>query len=291
MNSSDGQAVVVGVDGSEPALRAVRLAATEATRRQRPLRVIHGFIWPLLHVPLTIPSGPPAGLREQAEQIVAAAVAEAETTAPGVRVTGETIDGEATAVLLGETAAAAMIVLGDRGLGGFSALVVGSVAIQVASYADCPVLVARGAPRTEGPVVVGVDGSQSSILALGFAADTAAARGAELLAVHAYRHPTSTGPGDMQPLVYDEAQLHGEEERVLAESLAGLADRYPELHVTRQAVRARPGKALTEASRTAQLVVVGGQGRGEFTGLLLGSVSQSVLHHADCPVAVVRGPR
>ncbi|MEU4678684.1 universal stress protein [Micromonospora sp. NPDC023737] len=290
MNSSDGAAVVVGVDGSEPALRAVRLAATEATRRQRPLRVVHGFIWPLLHVPLSAPAAG-GGLREQAEQIVAAAVAEAETAAPGVHVTGEIIDGEAAAVLLGETATAAMIVLGDRGLGGFSALVVGSVAIQVASYADCPVLVARGAPRTSGPVVVGVDGSESSTLALGFAADTAAARGAELLAVNAYRHPTSTGPGDMQPLVYDEALLHGEEERVLAKSLAGFADRYPELPVTRQAVRARPGKALTEASRTAQLVVVGGQGRGEFTGLLLGSVSQSVLHHADCPVAVVRGPR
>ncbi|MET7752152.1 universal stress protein [Micromonospora sp. NPDC005367] len=289
MDSSDGAAVVVGVDGSEPALRAVRLAAIEATRRRRPLRVVHGFIWPLLHVPPSAPAG--GGLREQAEQIVATAVAEAGTAAPGVRVTGEIIDGEAAAVLLGETATAAMIVLGDRGLGGFSALVVGSVAIQVASYADCPVLVARGAPRGDGPVVVGVDGSESSTLALGFAADTAAARGAELLALHAYRHPTSTGPGDMQPLVYDEGLLHGEEERVLAESLAGLADRYPEVRVTPRAVRARPGKALTEASRTAQLLVVGGQGRGEFTGLLLGSVSQSVLHHADCPVAVVRGPR
>ncbi|TDC36672.1 universal stress protein [Micromonospora sp. 15K316] len=293
MNSSDGAAVVVGVDGSEPALRAVRLAATEAARRRRPLRVVHGFIWPLLHVPLTAPAGAPpgGGLREQAERIVAAAVAEAETAAPGVRVSGEIIDGEAAAVLLGETTTAAMIVLGDRGLGGFSALVVGSVAIQVASYADCPVLVARGELRTGGPVVVGVDGSELSTLALGFAADAAAARETDLVALHAYRHPTSTGPGDMQPLVYDEGLLHGEQEQVLAESTAGLGERYPRLRVTRRAVRARPGRALTDASRTAQLVVVGGKGRGEFTGLLLGSVSQSVLHHADCPVAVVRGPR
>ncbi|MFI7522770.1 universal stress protein [Micromonospora globbae] len=292
MNSSDGAAVVVGVDGSEPALRAVRLAAIEAARRQRPLRVVHGFVWPLLHVPLTAPAGAPGGgLRDQAEQLVSAAVAEAEATAPGIRVSGEIIDGEAAAVLLGETPTAALIVLGDRGLGGFSALVVGSVAIQVASYADCPVLVARGTFRTDGPVVVGVDGSELSALAIEFAAETAAARDTDLLALHAYRHPVSTGPGDMQPLVYDPAQLHGEEDRVLAESLAGLGDRYPQLRVTRRAVRGRPGRVLTEASRTAQLVVVGGQGRGEFTGLLLGSVSQSALHHADCPVAVVRGPR
>ncbi|RKN36631.1 universal stress protein [Micromonospora musae] len=292
MNSSDGAAVVVGVDGSEPALHAVRLAAAEAARRQRPLRVVHGFIWPLLHVPLNAPAGAPpgGGLRDQAKQIVAAAVAEAETTAPDVRVSGEIIDGEAAAVLLGETTTAAMIVLGDRGLGGFSALVVGSVAIQVASYADCPVLVARGAPRSVGPVVVGVDGSELSTLALDFAADAADARRTDLLALHAYRHPTSSGPGDMQPLVYDQGLLHSEQEQVLADSVAGLTERYPGLRITRRAVRARPGRALTDASRNAQLVVVGGQGRGEFTGLLLGSVSQSVLHHADCPVAVVRAP-
>lgn len=290
MNSANGAAVVVGVDGSEPALAAVRLAAREAARRQRPLRVVHGFIWPLLRVPLT-PSaeGPPGGgLRHQAEELVATAVAEAEAAAPGLRVSGEIIDGEAAAVLLGESPTAALIVLGDRGLGGFAALVVGSVAIQVASYADCPVLVARGTPRPAGPVVVGVDGSGLSRAAVEFAADEAAVRGARLHAVHAYTHPASAGPGDMQPLVYEESQLRGEEDRVLADALSGLAERRPEVPVTRQAVHGRPVAALTEASREAQLLVVGRRGRGELTGLLLGSVSQGVLHHADCPVAVVR---
>ncbi|WBB68676.1 universal stress protein [Micromonospora sp. WMMD812] len=293
MNSANGAAIVVGVDASEPSLRAVRLAAAEAARRHRPLRVVHGFIWPLLHVPLSPPpDGPPGGgLRNQAEQLVATAVAEAEAVAPGVRVSGEIIDGEAAAVLLGESPTAAMIVLGDRGLGGFSALVVGSVAIQVASYADCPVLVARGTDRPDGPVIVGVDGSELSVQAVEFAAETAAVRGAPLRAVHAYRHPVSTGAGDMQPLVHDKAELRSDEERVLAESLAGLGERYPDVAVTAETVRGRPGTVLAEASRHAQLVVVGGQGRGEFTGLILGSVSQSVLHHADCPVAVVRAPR
>ncbi|MCW3843088.1 universal stress protein [Micromonospora yasonensis] len=292
MNSANGAAVVVGVDGSEPALRAVRLAAAEATRRHRPLRVVHGFIWPLLRVPVTAPAGGPpgSGLRHQAEELVAAAVAEAKAAVPGLPVSGEIIDGEASAALLGEAPTAAMIVVGDRGLGGFAALVVGSVAIQVAAYADCPVLVARGADRTTGPVVVGVDGSALSRAAVEFAAGEAAIRATRLHGVHAYTHPASSGPGDMQPLVYEEGQLRGEEDRILAESLTGLDERWPEVPVTREVVHGRPVPVLTEASRTAQLVVVGAQGRSELTGLLLGSVSQGVLHHADCPVAVVRSP-
>jgi nucleotide-binding universal stress UspA family protein len=292
VNSANGAAVVVGVDGSESALRAVRLAAGEATRRHRPLRVVHGFIWPLLRVPGGAPAGGPpgGGLRHQAEEIIAAAVREAEAAAPGLRISGEIIDGEASAALLGEAPSATMIVLGDRGLGGFTALVVGSVAIQVASYADCPVLVARGADRAAGPVVVAVDGSALSRAAVEFAAEAAALRNARLHAVHAYTHPASGGPGDMQPLVYEEGQLRGEEDRVLAESLTGLGERWPEVPLTREVVHGRPVRVLTEASRTAQLMVVGGQGRGELSGLLLGSVSQGVLHHADCPVAVVRSP-
>ncbi|EEP69829.1 UspA domain-containing protein [Micromonospora sp. ATCC 39149] len=292
MNATNGAAVVVGADGSESSLRAVRLAAGEAARRNRPLRVVHGFIWPLLRVPLgPAPGGPPgAGLRHQAERLVAEAVAEAETAAPDVRITGEIIDGEAAAVLVGESPTAVMIVVGDRGLGGFATLVLGSVAVKVAAYADCPVLVARGAARTDGPVVVGVDGSALSHAAVEFAAEAATVRGVTLRAVHAYRHPASTGPGDMQPLVHDKRELRSEEERVLAESLAGLGERWPQLPVEAAAVRDRPVAALTEASRGAQLLVVGGRGRGEFTGLVLGSVSHAVLHHADCPVAVVRAP-
>ncbi|TDC46965.1 universal stress protein [Micromonospora sp. KC207] len=292
MNATNGAAVVVGADGSESSLRAVRLAAGEAARRNRPLRVVHGFIWPLLRVPLgPAPGGPPgAGLRHQAERLVAEAVAEAEAAAPDVRITGEIIDGEAAAVLVGESPTAVMIVVGDRGLGGFATLVLGSVAVKVAAYADCPVLVARGAARTDGPVVVGVDGSALSQAAVEFAAEAAAVRGVALRAVHAYRHPASTGPGDMQPLVHDRRELRSEEERVLAESLAGLGERWPQMSVEATAVRDRPVAALTEASREAQLLVVGGRGRGEFTGLVLGSVSHAVLHHADCPVAVVRAP-
>ncbi|RQX00988.1 universal stress protein [Micromonospora inaquosa] len=292
MNSANNAAVVVGVDGSEPALRAVRLAATEAARQHRPLRVVHGFIWPLLRVPVSpAPDAPPGGgLRHRAEELVEAAVNEAEATAPGLSISGEIIDGEAAAVLVGESPTAALIVLGDRGLGGFSALVVGSVAVQVAAYADCPVLVARGTQRPDQPVLVAVDGSDASRRAADVAAEMAVSLGVPLVAVHAYRHPGSSGPGDMQPLVYDEAKLHREQERMLAGWLTGLTEDHRGLRLTCQATRGRPGTVLAEASRSAQLAVVGGRGRGEVTGLLLGSVSQSMLHHAHCPVMVVRAP-
>ncbi|WP_030327716.1 universal stress protein [Micromonospora parva] len=292
MNSANNAAVVVGVDGSESALRAVRLAATEAARQHRPLRVVHGFIWPLLHVPVSpAPDAPPGGgLRHRAEELVEAAVNEAEATVPGLSISGEIIDGEAAAVLVGESPTAALIVLGDRGLGGFSALVVGSVAVQVAAYADCPVLVARGTQRPDQPVLVAVDGSDASRRAADVAAETAVSLGVPLVAVHAYRHPGSSGPGDMQPLVYDEAKLHREQERMLAGWLTGLTEDHRGLRLTCQATRGRPGTVLAEASRSAQLAVVGGRGRGEVTGLLLGSVSQSMLHHAQCPVMVVRAP-
>ncbi|MHA4947668.1 universal stress protein [Micromonospora sp. SD19] len=292
MNSANNAAVVVGVDGSEPALRAVRLAATEAARQHRPLRVVHGFIWPLLRVPVSpAPDAPPGGgLRHRAEELVEAAVNEAEATAPGLSISGEIIDGEAAAVLVGESPTAALIVLGDRGLGGFSALVVGSVAVQVAAYADCPVLVARGTQRPDQPVLVAVDGSDASRRAADVAAEMAVSLGVPLVAVHVYRHPGSSGPGDMQPLVYDEAKLHREQERMLAGWLTGLTEDHRGLRLTCQATRGRPGTVLAEASRSAQLAVVGGRGRGEVTGLLLGSVSQSMLHHAHCPVMVVRAP-
>ncbi|MEU5551004.1 universal stress protein [Micromonospora sp. NPDC047793] len=292
MDPINGAAVVVGVDGSEPARAAIRLAATEAARQDLPLRVRHAFIWPLLRTPVTAVTDdrPGTGLREQAEQVVADAVDEAGAVAPGLRVTGEIVDGEAAAVLLDAAPTAAMIVLGHQGLGGLGALVVGSVTATVAASAGCPVLVARGTAQTDGPVVVGVDGTEASRTAIEFAVRTAALRGASVVATHAYRHPVSTGPGDMQPLVYDESELRADEDRLLAESLAGLAERYPEVPVTRESVRGRAGTVLTDASRRAQLLVVGGTGHGPVGGLLRGSVSQAALRHSHCPVAVVHTP-
>lgn len=287
-----GAPVVVGVDGSEQSRQAVRLAAREAAWRHRPLRVVHAFIWPLLRAPLgPSPAGPPeGGLRQQAERVIAEAVAEAQRSQPDVPVTGEVVDGQATVVLLRESREAELMVVGDRGLGGFTGLLLGAVAVQVVEHAPCPVLVARGEDRREGPVLVGVDGSPLSEPAIGFAMEEAAWRGTKVVAVHAWTHPASLGPGDMQPLVYDANASEEDETRALAESLAGWRERFPDVPVETRVVRGRAPRALLdEAEKSgAQLVVVGARGRGGFKGLLLGSVSQAVLHHAPCPVGVVR---
>ncbi|MFE9691028.1 universal stress protein [Micromonospora sp. NPDC005806] len=293
MTDRSGAPVVVGVDGSPSALDAVRLAAREAAARRRPLRVVHAFRWPLLGTPLgpVAATLPDAELRQEAEKLVEEAVGEARKVDAELEVTGAVAEGGAVSVLLEEGRAAALLVLGHRGLGGFAELLVGSAAVQLSARADCPVLVVRGEPRADGPVVVGVDGSPLSHEAIGFAFAEAAQRGTDLVAVHAWLYPTPVGPGDIVPLVYDPDELRAEEERVLAEAVAGWAERYPDVPVRQKVVAAGPARALVEESTDAQLTVVGVHGRGSLGGLLLGSVSHAVLHHAHSPLAIVRHRR
>ncbi|MER7444309.1 universal stress protein [Micromonospora avicenniae] len=293
MTINTGAPVVVGVDGSDAALDAVRVAAREAEHRHRPLRIVHAFSWPLTVADL----GPApfaaetAGVRDEAEKFVAQAVAEAGKVTPDVPVTGAVVDGAATPVLLDEARDAALVVLGHRGLGGFAGLLIGSVTVQVSARAQCPVLVVRGEPRADGPVVVGVDGSELSIEAVDFAFEEAARRGTSLVAVHAWLDPVVLFPGAVAPPVTDLAAYADDERRVLAESVAGHAERYPEVSVRHELVHGSPAQALIEQSRDAQLVVVGAHGRGALGGLLLGSVSHAVLHHTQSPVAIVRHAR
>ncbi len=281
--------IVVGLDGSASSNAALDLAIHEATQRRRPLSLVHAFIWPYLHVPLgPSPYGPPeGGLRHEAERILADAYTRAQTAAPDLDIRGELVTGEAAQVLLDAARTAELIIIGDRGLGGFTGLLIGSVAVQLAAHASCPVMVARGTVDPAAPVLLGVDGSPANGPAVGFASEEAALRGVPLLALHAWTHPVSTGPGDMLPLVYDPAAVEADETRVLADALAGWHDKYPDVTVRRELVHAGARKALIDASSHAQLIVVGTRGRGGFAGLLLGSVSQAVLHHAACPVAVV----
>jgi nucleotide-binding universal stress UspA family protein len=133
---------------------------------------------------------------------------------------------------------------------------------------------------------VGVDGSAVSDHAVGFAFEMASLRRAPLVAVHASHLPLPTEFGDPLPLVYDQ-EIAAAEEQVLSEALAGWGERFPDVAVSRRVHQSRPAKALVDVSDRAQLLVVGARGRGGFTGLLLGSVSQAVLHHSRCPVAIV----
>ncbi|MDK1345149.1 universal stress protein [Streptomyces sp. 378] len=285
--------VVVGVDGSESSLAAVEVAAGEASMRGLGLRVVHAFVWPGLHAPLgSSPLGPVEGeMHRLVERTMAESVARARAVAPEVDVSHAVIGGEPLGVLAAESRAAALVVVGSRGLGTFNSLLLGSVAVHLAAHGHCPVMVVRGRPGPTGPVLLAVDGSPAGEGAVDFAFTEASLRGADLLALHAWGTWTERayhGPGDSPAVLYDVDRLGDEEERLLAEALSGHLPRYPDVTVRRCLVQDRARPALIEASESAQLVVVGARGRGGFAGLLLGSVSQALLHHAHCPVAVVR---
>ncbi|MFE3328876.1 universal stress protein [Streptomyces sp. NPDC059176] len=286
--------VVVGVDGSASSLAAVEAAAREARLRGAGLRVVHAFIWPALHVPLgPSPSGPPeGGLRNLADRLVAEAVERARAAAPEVEVSHAVVPGEPLTVLEAQSRAAELVVVGSRGMGGFVGLLVGSTAVHLAAHGRCPVLVVREQPSTEGPIVLGVDGSAAGAPAVDFAFAEAELRRAPLVALHAWttwNAPMHAPQDPSLPYANPPGALAGEEERLLSEALAGRQERYPGVVVERRVVHGGTREELIEASRSAQLVVTGARGRGGFAGLLLGSVSQALLHHAHCPVTVVRG--
>jgi nucleotide-binding universal stress UspA family protein len=293
MTTRAGTPVVVGVDGSEQGLAAVDLAARYATERHLPIRVVHGFTWPYLG---TVPMSPATvempekALKDEADHFLAEGIERARRAAPDLDVTGEVVVGTGGSVLVAESRHAAAVVVGDRGLGGFTGLLVGSVAVQVVSHGECPVLVCRGRQDPDGPVLLAADGSPDSAGAVALAFEEASLRGAALRVVHTWLYPVAAGPGDMLPLVYDARDLEAEERRVLAEALAGWSERYPDVVVEEELVRGRAAPRLIDESRKAQVAVVGARGRGGFAGLILGSVSQAMLHHAGCPVIVVRRP-
>ncbi|MFH0518473.1 universal stress protein [Streptomyces sp. M41] len=266
-----GKLVVVGVDGSSSCRAAVETAAREAGRRGARLRVVHAFSRPARPRYAQVDPAPLAELTAEAAE-------HARDLAPDVEVTDEVVTGGAVEVLGAESRSADLVVVGARGVGGFVGMLLGSTAVSLAAHARCPVLVVRGEPAEAGPVVLGVDGSPVGEAAVEFAFAEAALRKAEILAVHAWQ-PDYVPPGTGVETA----------ERLLAQALAGFAERYPDVVVRQEVLSGEVRETLVEASRNAQLMVVGARGRGGFAGLLLGSVSQAVLHHAHCPVTVVRG--
>jgi nucleotide-binding universal stress UspA family protein len=291
MDPTARTAVVVGVDGSDTALAAVRWAAVEADERGTPLRLVAAVPWRVYQ-----PIGMPAlgveyqrqALTRGSEQHLQAAAEAARKAAPELVVTTEVRGGEAPAVLRDESATARLVVVGSRGRGGFAGLLLGSVSVAVAARAAAPVVVVRGegAPRdTVAPVVVGVDDGPHGGAALGFAFDEAARKGAPLVAVRGWGDPVND---PYLAGIIDWSLVEADERRLLDQCLAGRAAGCPEVPVERVVVRDPPAAALVARSHGAGLVVVGSRGRGTVRGALLGSVSQAVLQHAAAPVAVVR---
>lgn len=285
--------IVVGVDGSRSALGAVRWASAEAVRRDTTLRLVHGCAVPTRGYSVVSAKQVRAGMEKQGREWLDEAARVAAEQDSRVRVHSELQAVEGVSALLRESGDAALVVVGSRGLGGFSGMLLGSNAAALAAHAKCPIVVVRGKgpadePSSDGPVVVGFDGSAESDAALGFAFQVAALRGASVLAVHAWHGFTTDAtlrvPGETVPWDELDEELRSE----LAEQLDGWKRKYPDLQVKSAVVRGRSAATLVGLGETAQLLVVGRRGRGGFPDLLLGSTSQSLIYHAPCPVAVVR---
>jgi nucleotide-binding universal stress UspA family protein len=288
--------IVVGVDGSDTGRAAVEYAADLAARRGVPLHVVHAF------EPSQYDLRPMGGVRPEttsvmrkgAERLMDQTVEVLAFAYPDLEVIARVEPGSAELKLIEESETAAIVVVGARGTGGFAALLVGSTTLHIATHAHCPVIAVPVPDEHAGPrhgIVVGVDGSELSEDAIGFAFEMAAETGQPLIALHAWSDPARTGVGMMMPLVYDPELVSKEEEVVLAESMAGWTEKYPDVPVTHRVVNGHAVYSLVGAAADAQLLVVGSHGRGDFRSMLLGSVGHGVLHHAKVPVAIIRRER
>ena len=270
-----GSEIVVGFDGSPDSTDAVDWAVAEALLRGAPLAVCHAWMppYPQANASDTV--------REHAEGLLASGVRHAQATAAVGSVQALLECGPAVRVLCEQSARAGLVVVGSRGVGGLPGLLLGSVGLQVAAHALAPVTVVRGRWRPvrahePAPVVVGADGSGESRAALEFAISEAALRAVPLVAVCA---------------LCDSASVVGAARSVEAAfgtAVDHVQRAYSHVVVHQVVDPGAPRSALLTAAAQGQLLVVGARGRGGIPEMTLGSVSLALLHHAPCPVTVVR---
>jgi nucleotide-binding universal stress UspA family protein len=289
------QTIVVGVDGSTGSDEAVLWAVGLAANRGLSLHVVHALRLsvPWQGVGIAEATVVVDSFRDSGERILRDAVRLARGVDESVTITTDMPTGPPVPLLIELSRSVRMVVVGHTGVGGFSDMLLGSTAAAVVSHAHCPVLVVRGrfgpaGVPEEGPVVVGIDGSPVSEVAVALAFDEASLRGVALIALHAWYDDTYGARYSSGQYLMEWDSIKDGELLLLAERLAGWQEKYPDVEVRRELVGARPRHALLEWSARAQLVVVGSRGRGGFRSMLLGSTSQALVHHAQCPVLVAR---
>ncbi|WAX81491.1 universal stress protein [Streptomyces sp. KMM 9044] len=287
MRTDGRKPIVVGVDPDPDKRLALAWAADEADRRHLPLVLVYAQGEP---VPGYRQEGNLPSWEKWREELHAAgsdvlerAVAFVGSRRPGLECSTELAEGHPAWVLAEHTHHASQVVVGSRHLGATRQLFgSAAVALPLTAHAACPVVVLREPEHTaqQPPyLVVGVDGGPHAAAAVDLAFEEASLHGAALRALYVW-HPPLLG-------VLDEHAALQECRRLLAETVAGHTAAHPEVELHHEVVKGHPVDRLTEASAHAVGLVVGTRGRGGFSGMLLGSVSQGVLHHARCPVLVV----
>ncbi|MFF0096205.1 universal stress protein [Streptomyces canus] len=283
--------ITAGIDGTEESIAALDWAAREAVRRDVALRVVHAWRFQPYE-------GIDAGDRATQEGWARDAVGEAVRTVTGrhtgLDVSTEVVEGGSVDMLVAAAADAELLVLGSRGHGPVVGFLLGSVGQQVIAEAARPVVLVRAgdqatAEATGREIVVGQEGDpEDSADVLRLAFETAAARGATVRAVRAWTLPPvfAYSPGSLKLL--DEAGgLEPYEKKALASALQPWRERFPGVPVVEHIEMGSAGQVLLSVTARAQLMVVGRRARRTAVGSRIGSVAHGVLHHADCPVAVV----
>lgn len=293
--------VVAGVDGSYESLAAAEWAAREAERRDRPLRLVHAWNW---H-PRSAEGEPGSAVqRHLAQRVLRRAEERIRTACPDLRIHDEQVAGPATAALLRAADRAEMLVLGSRGLSGFAGFLVGSVAQGVVAQATRPVVLVRAGEEAADEhlsaddgslstgtryreVVLGVDLTEPCDEVIEFAFQAAGLRGARLHVVHAWQPPNalSLGPGDIALL--EDPRRAREWEGFLSAVLEPWRDKYADVPVVETVTEDRAQSALLRVASGAGLCVVGHRLTEHSVGPRTGPVTHAVIHHVDCPVAVV----
>lgn len=280
-------AVVVGLGTVRHGVPELDWAAREAQSRNRPLHIVRAYHLSQATLPWETSTDRviTADLRRVAEKHLRDALGHVHTTWPAVTVEGVVVDGIAWEVLRDASRDAELTVLGSRHLNAVGCAVLGSVSTVVAASGDGPVVVVgspAGDPAENPQVVVGIDGSEQMDSVLSFAFDYASRHHRPLHAVYCWNPDLLAGmQWRHEPPAPERA------DRWLAEAIAGWQEKYPDVVVRRGVIRETAIGGLVLESASQELLVVGSHSRHARIASLLGSVSQGVLHHATCPVAVV----
>ncbi|MDX3308824.1 universal stress protein [Streptomyces sp. NPDC054884] len=283
--------ITAGVDGTDESRAALAWAAREAVRRDLGLRVVHAWRFqPNAAKDVAGRDAQERWVRDAAER----AVAEIAERHPALTVTTDVREGGPVETLVAAAAEAELLVLGSRGHGPVVGFLLGSVGRQVIAEAARPVVLVRAGDRASAEaggqeIVVGQQGEpEDSAPALRFAFETAAARGAAVRAVRAWTLPPvfAYSPGSLR-LADEAGGLEPYEKNALAAALEPWRKRFPDVPVVEHVEMGSAGQVLLSVSGRAQLMVVGRRAHRTAVGARIGSVAHGVLHHADCPVAVV----
>ncbi|MFF3724174.1 universal stress protein [Streptomyces erythrochromogenes] len=283
----DTSTVVVGVDGSDPARTAARWAAGEAERRHRPLHIVYGADTD--GRALYVPAETLEQVRDHGRRLLDDTAKAVTDEYPGLRVTTEFSPADAVGSLQRAGALHGTVVVGNRGLGGFSSLMLGSVGLDVAAAATTPVIVVRGTEGAEetGTVLAAVR-DEHDLLYARYAAREAELRKGSLRLLHVWNVLESVGEVvSMLDGVDAIAGAHADALRVVADAVC---EEFPDLDVRADAEKSiSVAGVLVEASRHADLLVMGGRRAPGALGITrsLGRATHSLLHHAHCPVLLV----